>query len=159
MLVPTCASPHRRHHHHQLVSLRQFHSLHFSVSLLFFAPIYQLQAKVRSVVQAIGIPVEAFMACQDDYYRKVRWSDCLCSQRCRCVPAQLLFDMSSFLSILHVNDRRVFLMYIEMSLRRISLSTGCSNSTFTDCGAVAYCFSWPRAKLQSDHSLAQGAGS
>lgn len=31
----------------------------------------QLQAKVRSVVEALGVPVEAYLACQDDYYRKV----------------------------------------------------------------------------------------
>lgn len=31
----------------------------------------QLQAKVRSVVGALGVPVEAYLACHDDYYRKV----------------------------------------------------------------------------------------
>eukprot|EP00752_Nemacystus_decipiens_P002205 g2097.t1 len=30
------------------------------------------QAKVRSIVRAIGVPVEAYLACQDDYYRKPR---------------------------------------------------------------------------------------
>lgn len=34
-------------------------------------PPLQQQAKVRSIVQAIGIPVEAYLACKDDYYRKV----------------------------------------------------------------------------------------
>ncbi|CAM9319329.1 unnamed protein product [Ectocarpus sp. 12 AP-2014] len=31
-----------------------------------------LKAKVRSVVKALGIPVEAYLACRDDYYRKPR---------------------------------------------------------------------------------------
>lgn len=32
---------------------------------------FQLKAKVRSVVKALGIPVEAYLACRDDYNRKV----------------------------------------------------------------------------------------
>ncbi|CAN0423965.1 unnamed protein product, partial [Pylaiella littoralis] len=31
-----------------------------------------LQAKVRLVVEALGVPVEAYLACHDDYYRKPR---------------------------------------------------------------------------------------
>ena len=32
----------------------------------------QLKAKVQAVIKALGVPVEACLSCQDDYYRKVR---------------------------------------------------------------------------------------
>lgn len=31
----------------------------------------QLQTKVQAVVKALKVPVEVYLACHDDYYRKV----------------------------------------------------------------------------------------
>lgn len=53
-------------------------------------PPLQQQAKVRSIVQAIGFPVEAYLACQDDYYRKVFNSIRMMLMECWSVVAAVL---------------------------------------------------------------------
>lgn len=42
------------------------------IRVLCFVSSSQLQTKVESVVDALMVPVEAYLACEDDYYRKVK---------------------------------------------------------------------------------------
>ena len=50
----------------------------------------QIQAKVQAVIKALGIPVQALLSCQDDYYRKVRCDTrCLYTLGILCIPVRM----------------------------------------------------------------------